>query len=222
MLILRSFQMIWRDFNFRGLGEKVEVLFSKKEGLEEGIDRLAPLLRAKWTSNVIGKRASIGVVAERMEDIETASDFLLVNQASSSEHQTPKYRSGDSRIFRTRLPMSTASVALTIQRYVHYGVSGNEYLFFFRPSYCEHIFSSFFRFLYLSSWAQTLNRGVEIYCKQLATDCFPPLTTSLDESSMETRNTADVDDAKQLRYLISGGKFFATRQNQVLERKLCV
>lgn len=107
--------MIWRDFNFRGLGEKVEVLFSKKEGFEDGIELLAPLLRAKWTSNGIGKRASIGVVAERMEDIETASDFLLADQVSSIEQQMPQKNSY--RIFRTRLPISTISVALKIQRY---------------------------------------------------------------------------------------------------------
>lgn len=49
------------DKNFRGGGERVEVVVSKREGAEEGVGRLLPNLRFLWQGSEVGRDSGLAI-----------------------------------------------------------------------------------------------------------------------------------------------------------------
>lgn len=49
------------DKNFRGGGERVELLVSKREGTEDGVGRLLPNLRLLWQSSRVGRDSDMSI-----------------------------------------------------------------------------------------------------------------------------------------------------------------
>jgi hypothetical protein len=64
------------DRNFRGLGQRLDVQISKKEGREFGTDELSPTVVVKWTDNNIGKSSSVSVGYERESRFEDGADII--------------------------------------------------------------------------------------------------------------------------------------------------
>ena len=52
-------QLVFKNRNFRGLGEKLEFMIAQKGGLEEGMHELEPTIMLKWKDCNIGKSSSI-------------------------------------------------------------------------------------------------------------------------------------------------------------------
>lgn len=55
--------MVFRDNNFRGMGELLEVVLSRKEGADAELGRLPAALRMRWTDCAIGSAAGCRVTA---------------------------------------------------------------------------------------------------------------------------------------------------------------
>lgn len=56
--------------NFRGLGERLNIVFAKKEGIEDGTDTLSPNIKVLWTDNSIGKMSSVSIGFEEEHSLE--------------------------------------------------------------------------------------------------------------------------------------------------------
>ena len=67
---------MYKDRNFRGLGEHVEFSISKKEGIEEGVSSLPVILKAKWKDNAIGKTSRIELEYDEDHSLEGVRNLL--------------------------------------------------------------------------------------------------------------------------------------------------
>lgn len=99
--------LLIRDRNFRGMGEKMELLISKKEGLEEGVSSLRPLIRLKWADNIIGKDAAFHLQIQREQELENWANFcsLKTDFTNKLSH------------FSRRVPITTKSIVLHAEKH---------------------------------------------------------------------------------------------------------
>lgn len=66
------------DRNFRGIGERFEVIIAKKEGKRKGTAELLPTTRFSWQDNRIGKNSDISVVFDEEHSFESKNKILPV------------------------------------------------------------------------------------------------------------------------------------------------
>lgn len=68
--------MKWRDDNFRGMGDKLEVSVTKKEGLEGNSMSLYPDMLLRWSGNSIGSTASISMSTNQESNFRALADLI--------------------------------------------------------------------------------------------------------------------------------------------------
>lgn len=59
----------------------MEIVLSKKEGLESGTDLLEPLMRFVWTDCPIGRKSTVSMTLEQQALINHAANIILPNMA---------------------------------------------------------------------------------------------------------------------------------------------
>lgn len=85
----------------------MELLISKKEGLEEGVSSLRPLIRLKWADNIIGKDAAFHLQIQREQELENWANFcsLKTDFTNKLSH------------FSRRVPITTKSIVLHAEKH---------------------------------------------------------------------------------------------------------
>jgi hypothetical protein len=66
----------FRDLNFRGLGQRLDLKIGLKEGVEKGTDELPPTIRIKWSDNKLGKSSRLSVGYDEESTFEDSADIL--------------------------------------------------------------------------------------------------------------------------------------------------
>ena len=70
----------FRDSNFRGLGQSIDIMISAfKEGLEKGVGNLSPSYRISWTDGIKGRPSHVSLAIEEEHTLEYSSDMGLSN-----------------------------------------------------------------------------------------------------------------------------------------------
>lgn len=88
----------------------MEILISKKEGLEEGTDQLQPYVRAKWNANSIGRSSSVAVAVESSEEIVNIANYLSPSKLSGLQTHFSNF------IHNLRKPIQSTSIIVTMQQ----------------------------------------------------------------------------------------------------------
>jgi hypothetical protein len=86
----------------------LELLVTKKEGIEEGVGSLRPFFRLKWSDNSIGKDSSFHMYLQREEDMENWANFCPLEETEDA----------DMSVFTQRVPITTKSATLHLERFV--------------------------------------------------------------------------------------------------------
>eukprot|EP01036_Dinobryon_divergens_P026046 gene26046-34648_t len=81
--------VIFKDRNFRGMGEKLEVLFQKAEGSEQGVNDLPPVLKMSWNANKIGQSSYISAGVEDVSFMQYMKNLIpsVVQKVQFSEYE---------------------------------------------------------------------------------------------------------------------------------------
>ncbi len=95
-----------RDRNFRGLGEKVEFMISKKEGTEEGVGSMRPMIRFKWGDNAIGKTSLFHITVQREQDMGNWANFCPEEDIEKTDYT----------FFQRRVPITTKSINFHVEK----------------------------------------------------------------------------------------------------------
>jgi len=72
--------VVFSDRNFRGMGQRLDIQVTKKEGTEAGTDALRPTVTVKWGGNGIGKTTSVSAGYDDESSLQDAADLVPLAQ----------------------------------------------------------------------------------------------------------------------------------------------
>ena len=84
--------LMFRDNNFRGLGERIELLVRTfQKGIESKTSGLPPTIRFKWHDGIRGRPSSVTMSVEEDHSLEDASNIMIVSQSGPNLDQKSQH-----------------------------------------------------------------------------------------------------------------------------------
>jgi len=86
-----SGNLMFRDNNFRGLGERIELLVRTfQRGIDSKTSGLPPTIRFKWYDGIRGRPSSVTMSVEEDHSLEDPSNIMSVRQSGTNRGQNSK------------------------------------------------------------------------------------------------------------------------------------